>query len=190
MTLVTLAKNRLDPHPLVAALNAALTERSPLEIVQWAYEHYEGYLVASTSFGKNSAVLLHMLANTGVPIIHIRTNDMPRGNRAYEEQLLRRLVISMRNYAGPLPKAALMRQALKVHGAKAILSGVRAAQNEHRGTLRHIERRDDGIFWIYPLLHLTHEEAARYIKENDLPVHEDGLPGDKKEPECGLHIKR
>ena len=88
------------------------------------------------------------------------------------------------------------------------VSGLMGSQNEHRKTLDIFEERN-GIIKFYPIIDRTEQDAAKYIKENDLPEHplkaqgyhsvgcthcttksgtREGRWVNKSKTECGLHL--
>jgi phosphoadenosine phosphosulfate reductase len=198
----------------LGSINARLATMSPQQIIDWAFGKFGETLVASTSFGSNSAILLHMIARSDYPIriIHIDTGDLPEENRMYAKELVSKLKISLTTYRSEDPfsehdsylrsqgdaelqqfyerrKLKPMRRALFELSAQAILHGIRADQNKFRNTLQHVEKQNDGRLRIYPLLNMSEFDATRYVLENALPVHSDGLPKQKENIECGLHIE-
>ena len=195
------------------SMNDMLIALSPEEVIAWAFERFGERLVASTSFGSNAAVLLHLVAASryGIPIIHIDTGDVPKDNKRYADELREKLEISVHIYGSENPlseeesrlhrkgedglrefyklrKLEPMRRALDEHGADAVLYGVRADQSAYRRTLHPIETDTQGVLRIYPMLRMTSTQAKDYIIDNRLPVHAQGYPGEKAKMECGLHV--
>lgn len=166
----------------------------------------------STSFGANSAVLLHLVATKlpGTPVLFVDPGDVPERNRAYAETLRKHLGFEVYTYE---PYEALtsedrarlgesesarqdvyarrklepMDRALREHGVRAIMHGIRADQNAYRATRAPLEPRADGIVRVYPLLAMTASAVGRYLAEHGLPLHPDGLPQGVRF-ECGLHL--
>ena len=70
---------------------AALEQLDPQRRLAWAHERFGDRLVLTTSFGIQSAVLLHMLSTlpsgTSVPVIWVDTGYLPPETYHYAEQL-------------------------------------------------------------------------------------------------------
>ena len=92
----------LDKEALESLEQTAATDR-----VRWAHEQFGDGLVLSTSFGVQSAVMLH-LVNTlipGIPIIFIDTGYLFPETYRFAEQLSERLQLNLKTYH-PLKSAA------------------------------------------------------------------------------------
>ncbi len=80
----------------VARLDAQLRDASPLEILSTARETHAGRIAAVSSFGTESAVLLHMMAQVdpSIPVIFLDTGHMFPETLAYRDQLIELLGLS------------------------------------------------------------------------------------------------
>jgi len=176
-------------------------EASAEECVQWALEEFGEKLVMSTSFGMQSAVLLHMATKVApnIPVIWIDTGYLHKETYYFAEHLTRRLSLNLKVYQsdvsaarmealhgqlwdrndedshrayGVLRKVEPMARALRELGAHAMISGVRGAQTKHRAGLKRITLNSaQKHYRIHPLLHWTQEDVENYLAKHNLPYH-------------------
>lgn len=66
-------------------------------------------------------------------------------------------------------KVEPMERALKTYAAR--VAALRRDGSRERAGIGIVERRVDGVFLIHPLANWTREQAQRYLKEHDVPVH-------------------
>ncbi len=187
----------LDP-PDLDGQNQAVEGSSPEELIEWAVATYGDALVASTSFGATSAVMLHLVHRVAprTPVVCVDTGYLFPETYRFADALIQRLRLDVRFYGATLTaarqealygrlweqgeegvkrylqinKVEPMQRALTELGAKAWMAGLRAEQTEHRAALRRIEQQD-GRTKIHPILNWTEEQVDSYMREWDLPYH-------------------
>jgi phosphoadenosine phosphosulfate reductase len=168
------------------------------ELIGWAHERYGDRLIASTSFGATSAVMLHLVHRVAprTPIVCIDTGYLFEETYQFADDLIKRLDLDVRFYSAPMSaarqealygklweqgedgvkqylqinKVEPMQRALEELGAAAWMAGLRAEQTEHRAGLRRIDRQD-GRVKVHPILNWTSEEMDAYLARHDLPHH-------------------
>lgn len=178
--------------------NRALGESAPQALIAWASERYGDKLIASTSFGATSAVMLHMIHELAprTPIVCVDTGYLFPETYRFADDLIRRLDLDVRFYSAlisPARQEALygklweqgdegvkrylhinkvepMQRAIRELDAEAWMAGVRAEQTEHRAGLRRIDLQD-GRIKIHPILHWTTDEIDDYMARHELPYH-------------------
>lgn len=178
--------------------NRTLEAASAQELIAWAKDQYGDALLASTSFGATSAVMLHLIQEVApdTRIICIDTGYLFEETYQFANQLIERLGLDVRFYAAEMSaarqealygklweqgdegvqrylqinKVEPMQRALDELGARAWMAGLRAEQTEHRAGLRRIDRQD-GRIKLHPILHWSTDEVETYLKEHDLPHH-------------------
>ncbi|MBW1906346.1 MAG: phosphoadenylyl-sulfate reductase, partial [Deltaproteobacteria bacterium] len=176
--------------------NRALGASTPEELIEWASERFGEKLIASTSFGATSAVMLHLVHRLAprTRIICVDTGYLFAETYQFAEELIKRLDLDVRFYAAqmsPARQEALygklweqgeegvkrylqinkvepMQRAIRELGAEGWIAGLRSEQTEHRAGLRRIDRQD-GRLKIHPILHWTGEQIASYMERYDLP---------------------
>lgn len=176
-----------DPHAFARA------------VVEWAAASHGEGLVLSTSFGIQSAALLHLATSVvpRLPVVWVDTGYLPADTYRFAEELTERLELNLHVVQSPLSPARMealygrlwereepealdlyhrirkvepMRRALRELSATAWMSGLRAEQTEHRAGLPVVEEQD-GRAKISPLLHWSARDVHRYLKAFDLPYH-------------------
>lgn len=187
-------------HPLdLAAANARLAEASPQDVVRYAAEAFGGGLAMSTSFGVQSAVMLHLVTRVlpQIPVIFIDTGFHFVETYKFADELTKRLELNLKVYAAEespswfvarhgqlwdsdnpedlnrydrLRKVEPMNRALEELGVTATLAGLRRQQTNHRANLRKIEGQD-GRYKVAPILEWTTKDVHDYLKANNLPYH-------------------
>lgn len=175
-------------------------EASAEDCVRWALEEFGERLVMSTSFGMQSAVLLHMATRVApnIPVIWIDTGYLHNETYHFAEHLARRLSLNLKVYQSDLSAARMealhgqlwdgdaashrvygvvrkvepMARALRELGAEAMISGVRGAQTKHRSGLERITlNHAQKHYRVHPLLHWTQEDIDNYLSKHNLPYH-------------------
>ena len=179
-------------------VNTRLANADAERVLQWAARTFSDRLVMTSSFGAQSAVMLH-LANRivpGIPVIFIDTGYLFPETYRFAEALTRRLELNLHVYRPRISGAWLeavhgrlweqgesglaryhqivkvepMQRALKQLDAAAWVAGLRSEQTAHRAQLRRIERQD-GRYKIHPILEWTTRNVHEYLKQHDLPYH-------------------
>lgn len=178
--------------------NRALGASTPEELIEWASQRFGDKLIASTSFGATSAVMLHLVHEVAprTPIICVDTGYLFPETYQFAEDLIKRLELDVRFYASPMSparqealygklweqgeegvnrylqinKVEPMQRAIRELGAEGWMAGLRSEQTEHRAGLRRIDRQD-GCVKIHPILSWTAEEMTAYMERYDLPYH-------------------
>jgi phosphoadenosine phosphosulfate reductase len=169
------------------------------DVVAWAARQFGEGLVLSTSFGIQSAVMLHLVSRAAprVPVVWVDTGYLPPETYRYADELTRRLDLNLHVYQSPQSPARMealhgrlweseddeayerydqirkvepMQRALRELGATAWLSGVRAQQTEHRAGLELVGRQG-GRYKISPILSWSAKDVFDYTKTHFLPQH-------------------
>lgn len=166
--------------------------------IQWAKNTYGDSLVMSTSFGVQSAVLLH-LATQQIPnikVIFIDTGYLFPETYELAEQLTKRLNLNLLSYRATLSpeeqesrygklweqgeegldqynkmnKIEPMNRAITELKANAWLSGLRRQQSQSRQNLSVIHQQNK-VTKIYPIIDWDDATIYKYLTENNLPYH-------------------
>jgi len=181
-----------------AAADGRLSDATAAERVRWAAEQFGSALVMSTSFGAQSAVMLHLVTCIvpGIPVVFVDTGYLFPETYRFADLLAARLRINLRVYravespawiearhrrlweqgeAGigafnQITKVEPMRRALNELGARAWLAGLRRTQSSTRVRLP-VAGTQDGRAKILPIVDWTDRDVHQYLTENDLPYH-------------------
>jgi phosphoadenosine phosphosulfate reductase len=184
----------------VESLNQICETKEPRQIVDWAVKKFGKSLMMTSSFGAESAMLIHM-ATRAMPDIHIvmiDTGYLFPETHLFMESLRQRFNLNVWVYrttndpiqylhtAGEenpiwrndvdrccdVNKTATLLRAMNQLKPKAWLRGIRRDQNEKRKNDRFIEwSLRDKCWAISPLLNMTSKSIYAYMKQHDLPYH-------------------
>jgi len=183
----------------LGCVNRRLADARADDIVAWAARQFGEGLVLSTSFGIQSAVMLHLVSRAAphVPVVWVDTGYLPPETYRYADELTRRLDLNLHVFQSPVSPARMeaihgrlwesedddayerydqlrkvepMQRALQELGATAWLSGVRAQQTEHRAGLP-IVGRQGGRYKVSPILSWSAKDVFDYMKAHHLPQH-------------------
>ena len=164
----------------------------------WALEHLPGSHVVSSSFGIQSAVMLHLMNAIcpGIPVILIDTGYLFAETYRFIDTLSERLDINLRVY-GPRRSAAWhearhgqlwldgkqglerynrmhkvepMKRALDELSVGTWFAGLRREQSSTRQQLP-VLRRQQGRFKMHPLIDWHKRDIHAYLRDHGLPYH-------------------
>jgi len=188
--------SRLD----LSTLNQMFETGDPTRVVSWAAAEFGNALVMSSSFGAESALLLHMAttAKPDIRIVFVNTGYLFPETHEFMEKLRLRLNLNVWIYRTRNDPIAYLHRAGEENPAwrKDIDSCCAANKNEPfdramkelspRGWLRGIRRNQAStrsgrqfVEWakryncyaISPLLNWTARDIHGYMKKHDLPYH-------------------
>ncbi|ESA35466.1 phosphoadenosine phosphosulfate reductase [Leptolyngbya sp. Heron Island J] len=195
----TMANAVLESDLDLEALNKTLADMDASKLVAWGVETFGETLVMSTSFGIQSAVMLHLVTQVmpNIPVIWVDTGYLPAETYRFAEDLTKRLQLNLQVYQSSMSPARMeaiygqlwdqdnvsalnrydyirkvepMQRALKDLGAKAWLAGLRANQTSHRQTLGRIAQQNN-IYKLHPILSWNSRDVYKYLTTYDLPYH-------------------
>lgn len=166
--------------------------------VQWAVDRYGERLILTTSFGVQSAVMLHLVTRQqpDIPVVFIDTGYLFPETYRFAEQLTERLQLNLKVYQprvtparqealfgkrweqGPealdrynlLNKVEPMDRAVRELGAEAWLAGLRRFQSSTREN-RPVLQVQNKVTKIHPIIDWDNREIHRYLTEHELPYH-------------------
>lgn len=179
-------------------VNGELAKASAEARVRWAVETFGDRLVMSTSFGAQSAVMLHLATRVWpeIPVVFIDTGYHFAETYRFAAELEALLQLNLRVYNpgmtaarqealygklweqkeeglrryGLLNKVEPMNRALRETGAVAWLAGLRRAQASSRQGLPVVVRQNR-TFKVHPLIDWTDRDIHRYLETHGLPYH-------------------
>lgn len=184
-----------------AALHAAnrrLESLSAEDRVHWALEHLPEQHVLSSSFGTQSAVMLHLVSRLrpDIPVILVDTGYLFPETYRLVDELTDRLGLNLQVFRpalspawqearlgrlweqGPegidrynrLNKVEPMERALRELGAGTWFAGLRRQQANSRAELP-VLRLQDGRLKVHPIVDWQNLDVHRYLRRHDLPDH-------------------
>lgn len=201
MSDVVLLPSKVQAAPVLDlnAINREWGEADATSLVQWGHDTFGDGLVLSTSFGIQSAVMLHLVTQVvpNIPVIWIDTGYLPVETYRFAEELSHRLRFNLKVYQSPLSPARMealhgrlweqhdvdalnrydqirkvepMQRALTELNATAWLTGLRADQTDHRKSLERVGKQG-GHYKLLPILKWTAKDLYQYLVAHDLPYH-------------------
>lgn len=192
----------LDPATLdadtLAALNHELAALDAPARIAWALRHLPATHALSTSFGVQSAVSLHLLAQArpDIPVILVDTGYLFPETYRYADLLVERLQLNLHVYRPRLGRAWMearlgrlwetgreglrrynqlrkvepMQRALRELRVSCWFAGLRRAQATTRQGIALLEVRD-GRFKFHPIADWSDTDVGAYLLLHDLPEH-------------------
>lgn len=190
--------NTTDSTSSLAEINASLEQMTAQERVAWSLENLPGTQILSSSFGIQSAVLLHMLTEqqADIPVVMVDTGYLFPETYQFIDELTERLKLNLkvyRNATGPawqearygrlwengvegieqynkMNKVEPMQRAMKELGVSTWYSGLRRTQSSTRAQLPVLDLIRDR-FKVLPIIDWSNKDVHYYLKEHNLPYH-------------------
>lgn len=183
----------------IAAANAALRDKSPLEVVRWAVAQAGGRAIVSTNFRPYEAVVLHLAvqAQPDIPVLWVDHGYNRPATYQHAEQLRAQLKLNLRPYLprmtpahrdavhGPIPSlddeaglkqfSGIMKLEPFQRGMKELaptvwITALRKVQNPNRAGLDLVSPDANfGALKVSPVFHWTDAQMEAYLAEHGLP---------------------
>ena len=177
---------------------ADLSRLSAEDRVRWAVAEFGGKLILTTSFGIQSAVMLHLASRVApeIPVVFIDTGYLFPETYRFADELTKKLKLNLKTYT-PRRSAAQqealegkrweqgldglkaynfenkvepMDRAVRELGATAWLAGLRRSQASTREGLGFVQVQNK-ITKVHPILDWDNRTVHRYLTEHGLPYH-------------------
>ena len=186
------------PKPWLAQWNEDLEKKTPLARIEWTMENLPSQFVLSSSFGIQSAVMLHMMTQVdpNIPVLVTDTGHLFPETYRFIEELTERLHLNLHVYSAVESAAwqiakygeqwAQDDEALKQYNRKnkveplerglselnsgTWFSGVRRQQSDHRQGLSVVSILR-GRFKVHPIIDWQNRDVHQYLTKNNLPYH-------------------
>ena len=186
------------PNPLLGEWNLSLEKQTAQARTEWAMENLPGAFVLSSSFGIQSAVMLHLLTqvNSDIPVLITDTGHLFPETYRFIEQMTERLNLNLKVYQANESAAWQMAkygeewastdEALKAYNrrnkveplerglsdlnASTWFSGVRRQQSVHRQGLGVVGTLR-GRYKVHPIIDWSNKDVHEYLTKHNLPYH-------------------
>jgi len=184
----------------IDASNAVLDSYEPRSIVNWAAKEFRNGLVMSSSFGAESALLLHMATEAlpGIKVVMVDTGYLFPETFRFMEELRLRFDLNVWVYRTQQDPIAYLKEtgetdptyrnditrccaanknepferAMRQLKPAAWLRGIRRNQADTRQSKQIVEWSERyGCYAVSPLLNWTKRDIHNYMKQHDLPYH-------------------
>jgi len=179
-------------------VNARLRDAGPQDVVRWALD-LDRKTIATTSMGRNAAVMLHLVGQVDktLPTIWVDTGYNLRDTYVVAERLIRDLEVNIHVYSpemtserrnaimGGIPtvdeeerhaeftrqvKLDPFEQALEDFAPEVWLTGIRREETEHRKTLDIVSMDSRGIIKVAPIFYWSEDDVEDYMAQYKLPT--------------------
>ena len=168
------------------------------ERVAWALENLPGQHMLSSSFGAQSAVMLHMVTSQkpDIPVVLVDTGYLFPETYRFIDALTERLNLNLRVYRPQMSaawqearhgerwsqdrdaltsynrdnKVEPMERALDELGVGTWFAGLRRVQSPTREHKPFVEQSSDR-YKVHPIIDWTDRDVHRYLRKHDLPYH-------------------
>lgn len=186
------------PEQWLNQWNATLEKQDAMARVEWAMENLPGQFVLSSSFGIQSAVMLHMMTqvDANMPVILTDTGYLFPETYQFIEELTEKLNLNLQVYSAK-ESAAWQRakygeewtkgsEELKQYNrrnkveplerglteleAGTWFSGVRRQQSDHRQGLSVVTILRER-FKVHPIIDWSNKDVHQYLTKHGLPYH-------------------
>jgi phosphoadenosine phosphosulfate reductase len=182
----------------LADINETLETMTAQERVAWALENLPDTHIVSSSFGAQSAVMLHMLtqAQPDIPVVLTDTGYLFPETYKFIDELVHKLNLNLHVYRADissawqearfgrlwekgidgieqynkLNKVEPMQRALSELKAGTWFAGLRRSQSDTRGKLPVLQKVGKQ-FKLYPIIDWSNKDLHYYLKENNLEYH-------------------
>lgn len=199
MTSATLVNQFIDgDEQAQIELNQELENLSAAERVQWAVQFLPATQVLSSSFGIQSAVMLHMVTSVKpeIPVVLIDTGYLFRETYQFIDQLTDRLHLNLEVFRAEdspawqearygklweqgveglkqynyINKVEPMCHAFNQLEVGSWFAGLRRQQSDSRKDLP-VLRLQDGRVKMHPIIDWSNRDVHRYLTQHNLPYH-------------------
>jgi len=197
--LLPLAELDAKPQePSLSEISVGLEKVSAEERVRWALERFQSHTMLSTSFGVQSAVLLHMVTQqwSDIPVVMVDTRYLFPETYRFADQLTERLKLNLKVYRAEVSAAWLearhgkmwehgvegierynkinkvepMQRAIRELDVQGWITGLRRQQAKSRKEVGVLQLQN-GVTKIQPIIDWTDRMIYEYLKKHDLPYH-------------------
>lgn len=179
-------------------LNQTLEAMTAQDRIAWALQNLPGEHIVSSSFGAQSAVMLHLLTQQKpqIPVVLTDTGYLFAETYQFIDTLTEQLNLNLHVYRAPisaawqearhgklweqgvegiekynkLNKVQPMQQALSDLNAQTWFAGLRRSQSDTREKLTVLQRVGKQVK-LYPIIDWTNKDLHYYLKEHNLPYH-------------------
>ena len=185
--------------PQLASINPCLEKLSAAERVQWALDYLPAQPILTSSFGAQSAVMLHLVTRLrpDIPVVLIDTGYLFPETYTFVGELKDRLALNLKIYRpdlspawqearfgrlweqglegiqryNQLNKVKPMARALDDLHTGTWFTGLRRSQSGSRQQISIVEPHQGEVVKVHPLADWTDRDIHSYLKAHDLPYH-------------------
>jgi len=183
-----------DPLATVDYLDSRYANASPTQVIEGALKHFGDKFALVSSFGSESAVLLHLAAKVSkdIPVLFLDTGKLFGETKRFRDKLteefgftdVRTILPDQNDLHADDPKGALWTKDTnkccyirKVRPLDKVLAGFHgwaSGRKRFQGGVRSLLPQfeaGDGRVKVNPLAFWTKDDVTAYLEENNLPRH-------------------
>lgn len=193
-----LNQNKVMQTLQLGEINTELEKLNAHQRIQWAYQNLSANFAVSSSFGLQSAVMLHLVTevDSTVPVILTDTGYLFKETYSFIDELTDKLHLNLKVYRSAyspawqearygnlweqgldgikrynqINKVEPLRRALKELNVQTWFSGLRREQSSTRRSLPILSIQH-GVFKFLPIVDWNDEDVDNYLKRQQLPYH-------------------
>ena len=182
----------------LADINEMLEQMTAQERIAWALDNLPDTHIVSSSFGAQSAVMLHMLTKVqpDIPVVLTDTGYLFPETYKFIDELVEKLNLNLHVYSANMSsawqearfgrlweqgiegiekynkmnKVEPMQRALNDLDAGTWFAGLRRSQSDTRGKLPVLQKAGQQ-FKMYPIIDWSNKDLHYYLKDNELSYH-------------------
>ena len=199
----------------IKGINAALQDKSPIEIVEWAIQHGNKPVV-TTNFRPYESAILHLTTKISpkLDVVWCDTGYNTSATYRHAKELIETLNLNIhiyvpqqsvgyRNVVLGIPevdspehktfsdqvKLEPFQRAMKIHSPDVWFTNLRKGQTAFRDGIDIVSQGKDGILKVSPFYNYSDEDLDEYLAENNLPNENNYYDPTKvlENRECGIH---
>ncbi|MDM8008236.1 MAG: phosphoadenylyl-sulfate reductase [Phycisphaerae bacterium] len=177
-------------------LNAEFERLDAADIVRWAVSAFDPDVAVSSSFGADSAVMLHLCTQVkpDILVVAVDTGFLFPETIAFRAELTRRLGLNLRVYRPTIEREAFLEEYGKLWRSnpdaccamnkrepferakrelqlRCWMTGIRREQSFTRREAKIVLRDYDGLVKVCPIATWRARDVHEYMKKHDLPYH-------------------
>ncbi len=186
-------------RPQLESVAPCLERLSATERVQWALDYLPEQPILTSSFGAQSAVMLHLVTRLipDIPVVLIDTGYLFPETYGFVDALKNKLSLNLKVFRSDLSpawqearfgrlweqgvegiqrynqvnKVEPMARALDALQAGTWFSGLRRSQSNSRREIKIVQAHQNNVVKIYPLADWSDRQIHAYLKSYELPYH-------------------
>jgi phosphoadenosine phosphosulfate reductase len=167
-----------------------------LDIIDWAAREFGDDLAVSSSFGADSAVMLHLATRVkpDIKVIAVDTGFLFPATIKFRDDLVQRMNLNLLVYQPKTPRVEFVQEhgkmwqsspdaccafnkrepfdrAKRELGVRCWLTGIRREQSSTRKNSPIAQKDHLGLLKLCPIANWTAKDVHYYLQENNLPYH-------------------
>jgi len=172
-------------------LNGEFEMKTPQDIVSWAVKQFKPHMALSSSFGAQSALLIHMCTQIDpeISVLFVDTGFLFKETYEFAEQLKQRFHLNLKIFRPSEKNIAMTKERLKngdprccedgkveamqnsLEGVKCWIAGLMRGQAESRKNVKIVEEYESGLIKVHPIATWTLKDVHAYMTKYNLPYH-------------------